>query len=420
MADRAFDDGALTGRGGELGEIARAYVHLALAVGEHDAAYVDAYYGPAAWRDDVRAQQWSLSAIAERADALLASMPAAQGPDGPHSGRAAFLTVLISALRAHVGILSGSRLAFDAEAKALYDIVPLRCPESHVDGVHAELERLLPGAESLPVRLEQFRQRFELPRARLADVFHAAIEECRRRTAAHIELPTGEAFVLEFVQDKPWSGYNWYAGRYRSCIQVNTDLPVHLDRVIDLAAHEGYPGHHVFNTLIEARLVGERGWEELTVFPLFSPLALLAEGTANFGIDVAFPGGERIGFEREVLAPMAGVPAEDVERYHEMLALVNRLSYAANDVARQYLDGAIDRDAAIEQLVRRVLMTRERAAQRTRFFDAYRSYVVNYNVGLDLVRAYVERKGGVTTAPDRRWEEYLRLLLDPLPPSSLL
>ncbi|HEY7162245.1 MAG TPA: hypothetical protein VH815_13345, partial [Acidobacteriota bacterium] len=42
---------------------------------------------------------------------------------------------------------------------------------------------------------------------------------------------------------------------YRSIIQVNTDLPVTIDRAIDLACHEGYPGHHVLNLLIEKNLV---------------------------------------------------------------------------------------------------------------------------------------------------------------------
>ena len=47
----------------------------------------------------------------------------------------------------------------------------------------------------------------------------------------------------------------------------------------------------------------DRGWVEFTVYPLFSPQSLIAEGTANFGIEVAFPGAERTAFERETLYP---------------------------------------------------------------------------------------------------------------------
>ena len=48
-----------------------------------------------------------------------------------------------------------------------------------------------------------------------------------------------------------------------------------------------------------------------------------------------------------------------------------------------------------------------RAEQRVRFLDAYRSYVINYNLGKDLVRAYIEGVDNAT--PDntaQRWAEF--------------
>jgi hypothetical protein len=57
-------------------------------------------------------------------------------------------------------------------------------------------------------------------------------------------LPAEESFTLEYVTNQPWSGYNWYKGHYTSLIQINTDLPVAISRALDLACHEGYPGHH--------------------------------------------------------------------------------------------------------------------------------------------------------------------------------
>ena len=121
-------------------------------------------------------------------------------------------------------------------------------------------------------------------------VFQAAIDACRARTREHLALPADERFTVEYVTGKSWSGYNWYQGGATSLIQVNTDLPIYIDRAIDLAAHEGYPGHHVYNALLEEHLVRGRGWIEFSVYALFSPQSLIAEGTANFGIDVAFPG----------------------------------------------------------------------------------------------------------------------------------
>ncbi len=51
-----------------MSAISQLYVHLVLALGEHDADYVDAYYGPPAWRVEVKAQKVSLAQI--RADAV--------------------------------------------------------------------------------------------------------------------------------------------------------------------------------------------------------------------------------------------------------------------------------------------------------------------------------------------------------------
>ena len=101
---------------------------------------------------------------------------------------------------------------------------------------------------------------------------------------------------LAFVTGKSWSGYNYYQGGYHSKIEVNTDLPIRISRAVDLGCHEGYPGHHVYNALLEKHLVRDRGWKEFTVYPLFSPQSLIAEGTANYGIEVAFPGADRVEF----------------------------------------------------------------------------------------------------------------------------
>ena len=152
-----------------------------------------------------------------------------------------------------------------------------------------------------------FIQDFIIPKEKLNAVFSAAIKEARRRTHAQIDLPANENFVVEYVTDKSWSGYNWYQGKSQSLIQINTDLPIYIDRAIDLASHEGYPGHHVYNVLLEQHLVDERGWLEFSVYPLFSPQSLIAEGSANYGIEVAFPAQDRLQFEQEVLFPLAGL-----------------------------------------------------------------------------------------------------------------
>jgi hypothetical protein len=322
-------------------------------------------------------------------------------------------------MRARIGMLSGRRLRFDEESKALYDAVAPTNPVSEFDAVLAQLDRRLPGTGPLLQRYEAFKERFTIPRERLDAVFKAAIDGCRSRTLKHVTLPAGESFTVEYVTNKSWSGYNWYQGNYRSLIQVNTDLPIYVDRAIDLACHEGYPGHHVYNVLLEQHLVRERGWVEFSVYPLFSPQSLIAEGTANFGIEVAFPRDERVAFERQVIFPAAGLDASGASSYYEVLALVDRLSYAGNEAARQYLDGRIDATGAADWLERYALYSRPRAEQRVRFIDQYRSYVINYNLGKDMVARYVESLGGTASNPQQRWDVFEGLLSSPRLPSDL-
>ena len=161
----------------------------------------------------------------------------------------------------------------------------------------------------------------------------------------------------------------------------------------------------------------DRGWTEFTVYPLFSPQSLIAEGTANYGIEVAFPGSERVAFERESLYPAAGLDPSKAAEYAAIASLADRLAYAANEAARRYLNKEIDRAAAAEWLTRYALMSPARAEQRTRFFDTYRSYVINYNLGKDLVKQFVESRSG--GSPEGRWKEFERLLASPRLPSAL-
>lgn len=404
-----------------MDRVAESYVKLVLAVGQHDPDYVDAFYGPPAWKEEADAHKRPLADLRSEAAGLIEELRAhpAGSSDEMVRLRHQYLTRQLESMVARIDMLSGKRLSFDEESQALYDSVAPHQGAEHFQEILGQLEKLVPGDGPLPDRIERFRQGFVIPREKLGTVFQAAIDECRRRTLEHMELPPGESFQVEYVTDKPWSGYNWYKGNYHSLIQVNTDLPIFIERAIDLACHEGYPGHHVYNALLEKNLVRDRNWPELSVYALFSPQSLIAEGTANFGIEVAFPGPERVRFEREKLFPLAGLDASQAERYYEVQALTQQLSYAGNEAARRYLDGEITREQAVDWMVRYNLYAPERAEQRTRFMERYRSYVINYNYGQDLVREYIERRGGTEANPEKRWAELKTLLGSPRLPSGL-
>jgi hypothetical protein len=230
-------------------------------------------------------------------------------------------------------------------------------------------------------------------------------------------MPAGESFELQFVTGKSWSGYNYYQGGYHSIIQVNTDLPIRLSRALDLGCHEGYPGHHLLNMKLEEQLVKARGWTEFSVYPLYSPQSLIAEGSANYGIDLAFPDRTRPDTERDVLMPLAGIAPPGDDRYWQLRDAMKALQGARLTIAQQYLDGQIDRPTAIALTQKYMLVSPQRAEQSVAFTDQYRSYVINYGIGEDMVRAYVERGN-----PDRdeSWRRMMLILSEPTLPADLL
>jgi len=414
--------------------IAESYVRLVLAVGEHSPDYVDAYYGPKEWRDEVAGQvkagTLSLATIRDQAAGLIRELegvsPPARGDDEAVGDeeemtrlRHAYLLGQTRALQAYAGMLLGDKHTFDEESRLLYDAVAPHHDEEHFIAILAQLDKKLPGKGTVSERYERFHSDFVIPRDKLDAVFQAALAEARKRVAGRMQLPEKESFEISYVTDKPWSGYNWYKGDGHSLIEINTDLPIYVDRAIDLACHEGYPGHHVYNALLESSLVRGRGWVEFTVYPLFSPQSLIAEGSANYGIDVVFPKPERVAFEKQVLFPIAGLDPARADAYYEVNDLVAQLAYAGNEAARRYLDGSIDADAAAAWLTEFSLSSPERARQRIGFFDKYRSYVINYNLGKDLVRAYIEARGGTAEQADTRWREFEKLLSSPRLPSGL-
>ena len=398
---------------------AEQYVKLALAVRPFDNAYVDAYFGPDAWAEEAAARDVSLDTLMRDTDRLLARTESIDvGADTAIvRARKDGLVKRLRSMRLRMAMAAGERLPFDGESAVLFDAtVPNVAPESYRDAID-RIATIVPGSGDLASRLEAFRERLVIPPDRLADVFDVAIAECRRRTLEHIALPDTESFTLEYVTDQPWSGYNWYQGDQHSLIQINTDLPIFIDRAVDLGCHEGYPGHHTYNVLTETKLVRERGWVEFTLGPLFGPLSLISEGSANYGIELAFSDDERRAFERNVLVPLAGLDPADVDAYHDLRAALDDLDGVEIAIARRYLDGTQARDVTIEQLREFALSSEDRATQRLSFVDTYRSYIINYTYGQDLVADYVAREAGDDRAA--RWRVFEDLLSRPASPSDL-
>ncbi|WP_082305901.1 MULTISPECIES: hypothetical protein [unclassified Pseudoalteromonas] len=391
-----------------IDKIAEQYVKLSLKIGQHSEYYVDAYYGPADWQP--KQSKTDLNTLYKDACKLINDID--KIITNNRSRRVHYLYVHIKASATYINKLLGNELKFLDECAALYDVVPPTFNTQHFDVVLKELDNLVPGTGDLNTRMNDYRQEFVIPVDRLDAVFNAAIDEARKRTLNFIDIPTNENFNVELVNDQVWSAYNWYKGNSYSLIQLNTDHPIFIDRVIDLAAHEGYPGHHIFNALIEKHLVNKNGWMEYCIYNLFSPASLLAEGSANYGIDVVFPIKERLDFEQSVLFPLAEIKPEKAKLYYDIQAVLHKLSYVDNMVAQKYLDNEITADQAVKLLMKYALSSEERSKQRLKFIEYNRSYVINYNYGQDLVKVYLANQV-TNSSHDELWRVFTELLSEP-------
>ncbi|WP_338244241.1 hypothetical protein [Aurantiacibacter hainanensis] len=405
-----------------LDVLARDYLALQLAIGEKDPGYVDAYYGPPelAERAAARDGQTTLAELQARVTALDATLRLVETEPGTvEAERVRYLRAMLNSAKVRLRMLRGEKIPFQDEAEGLFGVRPELIDLSPLDPVLARIEELVPGDPAdgpLNERLNAYQDRFVIPNDRLRAVIDAAVDECRRRTIPHIALPEGESFDLSLVTDKPWGGYNYYQGDYHSVIEVNTDLPTRLDRAVDVGCHEAYPGHHVYSTLIERDRVNALGQIEFTLLPLYSPLAIIAEGSAEYGVKLAFPGDSQMEYERDVLAPLAGIDASDIEQYYELREALDDLSGAYYTIAAGYLDGTMTREETIEASMRYRLLSRERAEQSLRFMDTYRSYVINYGLGQEIVGAAVEA-GDADMAT--RWQRFSDILGNPPLPRDL-
>lgn len=118
---------------------------------------------------------------------------------------------------------------------------------------------------------------------------------------------------IQVVTDKHYGRACWYLGNYRSHIDVNTDLPMHLNWLPYLVAHEGYPGHHTEGVSKEQHLYRERGYIDQSIVLLISPHCLVSEGIATNADTMIFAPGEVDSWLAEHIYPEAGISPKPVD-----------------------------------------------------------------------------------------------------------
>ncbi|MGY2082585.1 DUF885 domain-containing protein [Blastococcus sp. SYSU DS0539] len=387
------------------------YVRLGLRFDRLEPGFVDAYTGDPRIRAQVQDEPAPTARqLRDRARELLRELDAAGLPDD----RADFLRGQLTGLECSARKMSGEPVGFVDEVRGYFQVDVELGDEAAYAGAHAELDALLPGDGTLAERYAAHRRREECPPDRLETAVRALSSALRDRVRGQYGLPEVETVRYEVVTDKPWSGFNYYEGGYRSRVAINADLPHRLSQLPHLVAHESYPGHHTEHCRKESGLVERSGRLEHTVFLVNTPECLMAEGLADLGVPAAI--GERWGaWSAEILGDL-GLRFDGVlaERIAAAAAPLNRVR---QDAAVLLHDRGADADEVSAYLQRWALVSPERSRQQIRFLTdpLWRAYISTYVEGFDLLSRWLAARPADQAVADR----FVRLLDEPLTPQRI-
>ena len=361
-----------------LDTIAEGYVRVALQLAQHDPELIEQWRGSDSWRPGPRQP---VAPLLQRIETLQREL--GRHSDPATADRRGYLTAQLAALELLAQRLLGQSAPFDVEAEKAFGRRPTPAPATRQDAGRAALEHELPGAGSLAERYAEFKKRQTVDGSKAQPLIRAALAACRAATAAALPLPDGETIELAFEDGSPWDAFAQYLGQHRTRITFNRRAAVDVSRVLRLACHEGYPGHHVQFMLIDDELVGRRGWREFELTPAFGRHLLVTEGAAEAGAEMAFPFESRVAIYRDVLLPIAGLPRADAARIARVEQLVWSLEPAAIDIIRGYLDNTLTQAAAIGRL-RNEALTLEPEALLA-FAERRRTRVLAYPEGREAI-----------------------------------
>ncbi|MFV9632986.1 DUF885 domain-containing protein [Mycobacterium neumannii] len=392
--------------------LVREYLLLGLRFDRVEEGYVDSFTGDPALRRAVAAEpQPDPADLARQADRLLRQLTSV---DGLEAARKDYIGAHLRALACAGRKFAGEDVGFVDEVEAYFDVRITKGDPERYRQAHRQLDEVLSGSGPLADRMQVYRAAEEIPPARLEECIHAFSSALRDRVRAEYPLPDAETITYEVVTDKPWSGFNYYHGDFKSTVAVNADLKQQMSNLPRLVAHESYPGHHTEHCRKEAGLVEGRGQAEQTIFLVNTPQCLMAEGLADLALYAAI--GPEWGVWAGEIYTDLGLRF-DGERAKAVSEATGALAEVRQDAALMLHDEHRDVDDVVAFLKQWLLVTDQRARQMLRFLSSplWRAYTSTYVEGYRLLRGWLDARPHDVSLPQR----FGTLLDEPLIPSSL-
>jgi hypothetical protein len=310
-------------------------------------------------------------------------------------------------------LLGGEEVPLTEEIRDIFDIEPVWKDESIFMEIQHGLDQILPGKGPLKERLERWNKSLEIPLEKVKELLPMVTDRLRELTDAKFDLPDGEAFRVEFVSDRPWMAYNWYAGNYRSRIEINTDLPQRVNGLVEMIAHEGYPGHHTELCIKEFRLIRQLNRQEHVLTLINSPASVISEGIATTALETVLDEAELEEWYRKEFLPCAGLIDIDPALMVQISRAERKLESLAGNAAFMMHDQKKTAQEIKEYAQKYGLNTEQEADHLIRFISnpLDRSYIFTYFAGHDLLEDLFVHED--------RDAHFVRLLAEPVTPGQV-
>ncbi len=397
------------------------YLLLGLELNKYIEGFVDAYYGPRLLSEQVnKTAKVEPDRLVARARELIAAIDSHEavdeGANARDPARAAWLRAQTVGLHTTAQRLAGVPIDYATEVELCYGVRPRRVSHEEVEEARQELERVIPGSGELRGRLNAYRDSFRVPPEKLQLILMDLKELFRARTSELFGLPEGESVEFEIVTSKPWSGFNYYLGDLKSRVAINADLPILSTSLPHLVAHEAYPGHHCEHVRKEVRLYRQLGQKEESIFLVGTPQCLIAEGLADFGLEILFGVDGFDVVSRLMINRGISYPDQELKEVRSAFEILSNLR--ANAAWDLHQDG-VPPEAVVEMLERDALLSRPRAEKSVEFLTdpTWRAYITCYVEGYQLVRSFVGRPESVSEV--LRIERFKRLVTEQVVPKDL-
>lgn len=392
--------------------VGEAYVRLALALDQHLPGYVDAYFGPPAWQEQAKMEgPRPLPELAQQASRLAVAVA---NVDTLAIQRQEFLARHLLAMQTSLRLLQAESMPLADEVEALYDVRPTWVEETLFEEAQRRLDDLLPAGDTLRERMALRKQALEVSVEQVQQVLPLIQQHLRQLSRECFPLPEDESLDFTFVQNQPWMAYNWYLGGYRSRIEINTDLPLYINDLADLVAHEAYPGHHTELCLKDSRLVRQAGQVEHSLALLNAPSCAVSEGLATCALTTILPDEEWVAWHAEEIFPRVGLKHLDAQREQMIDQALEQLAGVGGNAAFLLHEQGAAAETVSNYLQHYGLLTEQEAHKRIEFLSSPldRSYIFTYYWGKRMLNALFDLK-------QERSYWYARLLTEAVTPTQI-